>query len=53
MDGRKFPSFHRLPEEREDISEIKNPLGINPSIISMDGERRGNNAEEKNPKRGL
>lgn len=53
MDGRKFPSFHRPPEEREGISEIKNSLGINPFIISMDGERRGNNAEEKKIPKGV
>lgn len=41
MDGRKFPSFHRLSEGGEAISQVQNSLRINPSITPRDGERKG------------
>lgn len=41
MDGRKFPSFQRLPEGREEISEVKDCLGINPQLLQgMEREER-------------
>lgn len=53
MDGRTFPSFQSLSEGREEISEVKDCLRINPSMTPRDGERRENDAEGKPQMAGI